>query len=499
MRGQTVSDERAVGASIDVGAKSFALHLDGHARRQDDYRIPGYAILDDPDSPSGRLPNSFVDQRGGNAGASWIGDRGYVGVSASLIDAQYGIPTEELAFIGLHQKRFGIAAELDDPFANAKRLRFRASGTDYQHIEYEADKTPATTFTNRGFEARADATLDPLAGWTPVVGVAGYSHELAAVGEEAVIPRTRGIGAGVFALAERRFGNGIRVDAGLRIDSERRRPDNGLPARSFTPFQASGGVLFDARNGYVAAATIAHAERAPSIEELYSNGPHAATGTFDLGDPYLPKETSTNLDIALRKVSGAVTGSIGAFLNDVRDFVYGAFVDANGDGIPDRVDADGAADPDGEFVVQQFTAARARLYGVEGEIVVRPAREGAWLRLYGDLTRGRLRNGDGNLPRMPAARIGAETGYRWNGMSVGASVVHGFAQNRTATLESSTPSYTRVDVDIAWTVTRDGVAWQLFARGLNLGNEDIRVATSYLKEIAPLPGRSFLAGVRASF
>src|SRR5688572_8049441 len=83
LRAQTVNDETTAGAAVDAGARSLALHVDGFRRRQLDYRIPGHATRDDPGSPSGRLPNSFVEQSGGNIGASYIGERGFVGASAS--------------------------------------------------------------------------------------------------------------------------------------------------------------------------------------------------------------------------------------------------------------------------------------------------------------------------------------------------------------------------------------------------------------------------------
>jgi iron complex outermembrane recepter protein len=497
-RGQTVNDESTVGAGLDGGAQSIAVHVDGFHRRQKDYRIPGFAVLDDPESPQDRLPNSFVEQTGGNVGASFVGRRGFVGLSASLLDAQYGIPTEERVFIGLHQKRLGLAGEIEEPFAFAQRARARAVVTDYQHIEYAEDKTPGTTFTNKGYEARAELPLVPMAGWSSVLGVQVFSHELAAVGEEAVIPRTRSSGVGVFALTERALDSRWRLDLGLRVDGERRRPEGDVPSRDFTPVQAAAGLVFDARNGYVAAISTTYAQRAPSIEELYSNGPHAATATFDLGDPSLRKETSGNLDLSSRKTQGPLTGTLGVFVNSVKDFVFGAFVDLDGDGIADRVDEEGEPDPEGEFIVQQFTAGRARLYGIEGELVYRPSAEGAWGRVFGDYTRGRLSD-DGNLPRMPAPRVGAEFAYVAGRFTGRVTVVHGFRQSRTAALESATPSYTRVDLDGSYTLASGPVEWQLFARALNLTDEDIRVATSFLKDVAPLPGRSFLAGVRAVF
>ncbi len=499
LRGQTVNDETTVGAALDGGVQSIALHVDGFHRRQKDYRIPDFAVRGDPESASGRLPNSFVEQSGGTVGASFIGNRGFVGLSGSIMDAQYGIPTEERVFIGLHQKRLGLAAEVDEPFAFARRARVRASVVDYQHIEYAEDKTPGTTFTNKGFEARGELPLVAMSGWSSVLGVQGFSHELAAVGEEAVIPKTRSSGVGVFALTERALDPQWRLDLGLRVDGERRRPEGGPPDRDFTPVQAAAGLVFDPRSGYVVALSTTYAQRAPSIEELYSNGAHPATATFDIGDPALRKESSVNVDLSLRKTNGPLTGTLGLFANRVKDFVFGSFVDADGDGVADRVDEEGEPDPEGEFLVQQFTGGNARFYGVEGELVYRPSAEGLWGRVFGDYTRGKLSDGGGNLPRMPAARVGAELVYSARPFTGRVLVVHGFRQDKAAALETETPSYTRVDLDVSYVLMSGNVEWQLFARGVNLTDEDIRVATSYLKDVAPLPGRSLIAGVRAAF
>ena len=45
-------------------------------------------------------------------------------------------------------------------------------------------------------------------------------------------------------------------------------------------------------------------ERLPSVIELFMNGPHMATGRFEIGDPTLTSETSNNFDISLNFDNG---------------------------------------------------------------------------------------------------------------------------------------------------------------------------------------------------
>ena len=69
-----------------------------------------------------------------------------------------------------------------------------------------------------------------------------------------------------------------------------------------------------------------------------------------------------------------------------------------------------------------------------------------------------------------------------------------------AEFETETPGYTLVDAHLAWHAdTASGNAWEVFLDGSNLLDEEARVHTSFLKDVAPLPGRGVGFGVRAFF
>ena len=259
--------------------------------------------------------------------------------------------------------------------------------------------------------------------------------------------------------------------------------------------------MWNFQPGYALALNGALAQRAPTIEELYSDGAHAATATFEIGDSSLSKEKSRNIDLGLRKTTGAWRGKVGAFYNKVRNYIYGAYVDSNGDGVPDRVDDTGALDPNGEFTLVNISQASARFAGLEGEVSWRPDQAaGPGLRLFGDMVRGRLTNGGGDLPRMSPARVGLEGDYKYGPWTANAMALFVLRQNRVATLETTTDGYVRLDAGIEYTLkAAPDVTTKLFLRGNNLLNQDMRVATSYIKDFAPLPGRSFTAGLRANF
>ena len=119
-----------------------------------------------------------------------------------------------------------------------------------------------------------------------------------------------------------------------------------------------------------------------------------------------------------------------------------------------------------------------------------------------DTTRGKLKEG-GNLPRIPPARLGGELRYALNGWNAAFGMSRYFEQDRVAELETTTGAYTLMDAELAYTFaglgdTRNGDV-TVYVKGSNLSDEEARVHSSFLKDLAPLPGRNISIGLRGSF
>jgi iron complex outermembrane receptor protein len=466
---------------LNGGSGGFAWHVDAFSRNAGDY-----------DGPRGRVSNSFVESRAANFGATLVGDRGHVGLGAQVLDSFYGVPAGELARIDLDQRRYELEGELRDPLPGFSRVRARLGRTDYRHDEIEQAGEVATRFDNNGTEGRLELTHRPVGPFTGVLGASGHGRRFSAVGEESFLQPVRSRGSALFLVEEARAGD-WRVELGGRLERERHRPDagTGLPERSFSPTTWSGGATWTFVPGYSVAATLTRAQRAPAIEELYANGPHAATATFEVGDNALRLESSRNLDVSLRKAAGAWRWKAGVFANRFRDYVY---AQASG-----TVDDTGTADPAGEFTLVNYRQAAARFRGFEAELAWRP--EGPWgWRMFADAARGRL-EGAGNVPRMAPSRIGLEGTYGSGPWGAYANLLRVLRQDRIATAqETATPGYTRLDAGIQYRVGQGGqAATTVYVQANNLLDEDMRVHTSFIKDAAPLPGRSITAGVRATF
>ena len=489
----TVDGQKNTSFAVDGSAGQIGLHVDGNYRDTDNYKIPGNARQGDATTASGRLPNSFTHESSLGVGGSYIADWGHIGASVSSLDDHYGIPTAEKSFIDLHQTRYDIDSLVREPFAGIESFKFKLGYTDYTHTEKKEDGTADTVFSNRALQTRWELAHKPLAGWRGNFGIqteqSNYSALSAVDGSPQLTPKTKSSTFAGFLVEERKFGS-VLASAGVRLESVKRRPE-GLQDRDFNLFSWSTGALWSFVPGYGLGATYSVAQRAPTVEELYSNGPHESTSTFDIGNSSLQKETSHNIELSLQKTEGLVRWKGNLFQNKVKNYVYGR---TNG-----QVDDAGNADPAGEFLQRFWSQGDATIHGAEVEVSYNLNNEGFSVRGFADTSRGKLDN-QGNLPLQPATRYGVDLGWRQGPWASGTRVLRALKQDRLAAFESSqTPSYTQLDANLSYTQKLQTMRVTWFALVKNLLNQDIRYSTAVLKDTVPQSGRNLILGVRTQF
>ena len=481
LRAGTVNDERTGMVRVDGSTDRFALHADALHRETGDV-----------DTPFGTLVGSAIRTDSAALGGSYIGDRGFFGASASLFSTLYGIPgtqDEGGVRIDMDQRRSELRAGLDDlgPFASA---RFKLAHTNYEHVELEGPEV-GTSFENDATEARLELVHAPLAGWNGAFGLQWGDREFSAVGEEAFVPASRGRDAGLFWIGNRDFGSAWRLELGARADRTEIDPVATAigPDRTFDTASASASLRWNASDDLHFDFGLDRAQRAPTAEELYSNGTHVATQSVERGLPTLSEETANRAELGVHWHAGPVELSAALYHVRYDDFVYLADT--------------GVLDDEEGLPIRQWSQADARFDGGEASANWRVAdnASGQWdLRVYGDLVHASLANGGGDLPRIAPSRFGTE--LRWERDAWRASL-HGQRvneQDHVAAFETTTPGHTLVDAHVAWHFdTLNGNAWEVFVDATNLLDEEARAHTSFLKDVAPLPGRGFNFGVRTFF
>lgn len=509
LRGGGAADERAGVTTFTTGNAGLALRLDALRLRTGDTDIPGVARIDPEapdDQPDGVLPDSAIDTRDASIGATGFWKSGHLGASIRRYETRYGVPAgeEEPISIAMAQTRYDLDGEITEPFGPFRGARARFGFGRYRHDELHGEEI-GTAFRNTAWESRLELPHAAIRDVTGTVGLQVAHADFSAAGEEVVTPPWRSFDAAVFALEEwalapatLQFGGRLErrtirlgeVSAGL--------PD--VPGYAARPGQrtsragasASLGVVVHPAADYALGVSLAYTERLPTAQELFSNGPHGGTGAYEVGTSDLALEKSVGLDLTLHKRAGRVTGSLSAFANRFSDFIFEQELPAGA--IPE------ANNPEG-LTPYQFVARDARFHGAEAEVTLHLL-DGQDRKLHLTLASDWVhasQAGDEPLPRMPPWRYGATLFFEQGPVHATAGVRHATAQTRFTSAETATAGYTLLEVDLAWLVVAGKTTCELFVHGNNLTDEEARVATSFLKDFAPLPGRDIILGARLQF
>lgn len=504
LRGGSVADERTGSVVLDGGAGRIAWHLDLTKRETNDYRIAGPAEHHHDDEEEaeeeeheGVLENSSLESQAGTVGASFVGERGFFGVSFNRFETNYGVPghahhhegetdeehEESLVRIDMKQNRFDVRGELTN-LGFFRNVRLRLGSTDYEHVELEGDEV-GTRFMSDGFEGRLEATHRPLGRLHGSLGLQLSDNDFAAVGEEAFVPATTTKSRAAFLFEEIR-GERLDLQFGARYENQDITVrENALPDRSFDGVSASVGTLYRPVEGFAIAASLARATRLPTATELYANGAHIATSQFERGDVDLSEETSLGLDVSFRKTAGRLRGQINLFNNSFDGYIFDA----------------PTGDEDDELPVFQYVQADATFRGIEVDAhaeIWHSSANHLELEAGADYVRAELDRG-GNLPRIPPLRISIGLRFEGGPFSASAQVRRYSSQNDVADHEEGTDGYTLVNATLGYRFFAASSVHDLLLRGTNLTDQLARQHTSPLKERAPLPGRDVTLAYRVTF
>jgi iron complex outermembrane receptor protein len=499
--------QRGVSAVMDQGSDGWAWHADAFWRRTDDLHVPRFERPNGAGGtePSTRVLNAASAAQGGAVGASLVGAWGHLGLSVDHYGNDYGVVAEDDVTIRMKRDKAAVSGEWRDLASWLPTLRVQGSLTDYQHQEVEGSGEVGTTFKNRGGDLRVEAVQArrALAGGTldGVFGAQAEASRFEALGEEAFVPSTRTRNAAAFWLGQWQADPRWQWSAGLRVerasvdslgDADPAEAKFGAAVqRRFTPRSASLGWSGDLGEGWRLTGSLSRTERAPTSYELYANGVHAATATFERGDTAQRLEQGRHGELGLHWQGSGRQLQLQVYRSD-----FGRYIALLPTGEPDFVNADGEA-----FPVYAFRAVPARLQGWELQGTQR-LWQGAGstldLEAQWDGVRADNRATGEPLPRIAPQRV--KLGLAWQGAAWRwqAEVLRAQAQNRVPEDDLATPGWTQFNVagSVKW-------RWQgqdalLFVRLNNLGNALAYSASSTVtvRGLAPLPGRSVSVGLR---
>ena len=311
-----------------------------------------------------------------------------------------------------------------------------------------------------------------------------------------LVPKSDNDSYGLFAIESLKSG-AVTYEFGVRgewqtLSAEER---NKL---TFFPISGSTSAVWDINDQHQLSLGFTHSERAPQIQELYYDGVHEATRSYEVGNSQLNKELSNNLDLGYRFNAEWMRAEFNLFHNWVSDYIYQRRATDLYDLESGRVESCITEC----LPIEESRQAAATFKGFEAQTVF-PLMQNHYgaldLTLFGDYTRGTFDQG-GDVPRMPPLRYGLQLGYEKADFSGNVRLTRGEAQTHAGENETSTPAYLLLNLGAQYRLASFHESEvMVFANGKNLLNENIRNSTSYLRNFAPDPGRSAEIGIRVEY
>jgi iron complex outermembrane receptor protein len=510
VRGTSV-DQGAAGAGVvNFAAGPVALRAEASGR-----------LSGEVDTPAGKLVNTDANNLSLSGGAGLVGSWGHVGASYRYYDNRYGIPG---GFVGGHDtgvdvdmRRHAARAQLEAHLPGSRffsTVRANASFSDYRHDEIEPSGDIGTQFFQDFIAGEVVARHEergPLA--QGAVGVRAQYRDII-TGGSLRTPSTYDYAVAAFLIEE--IGTGaLRLQLGARYDHTWYEPRDTTASifvggrripvrpRSFGSVSGSVGALYAPSDGVRFGVSVARAFRTPDFNELYSNGPHLAANSFDVGDPSLDAETGLGVDAFVRITSERVQGEIAAFRNQLNDYIFpssrgraeigtqggrprfqytnedAVFTGAEGDlsvGLTDRL----AAELTASYVRARFTSDRAPIPIIEGnDTSFVDASE--FPPLIPSLN-GRV------ALRYEGPRFFASAGVRWAA-----------EQDRLGDFESPTDGYATGNLSAGIRLVRGTRLHTVTLVFDNITDVEYRDHLSRIKDIMPQPGRNVTLMYRLAF
>jgi iron complex outermembrane receptor protein len=539
--GDGATGEQTLIFALDGGNNDWNIHLDGYRTETDDIEIPGFAESerlheleeaehagedhDEHDENEeleveGILENSSMQTHGGSVGITRVDDWGYFGAAVSFVDKVYAVPghahhgeeeehgeeheeeheeeghseLEESVFIDMKQTRYDLQTKIND-VGSFDHLFIGYSFTDYEHVELEGAEI-GTQFDNEAWELKSYVKHNQWLGWQGVGGIQFNERDFSAIGEEAFIPPSETTNSSIFLLEEKSIDN-IKLELGFRYESQKVQAVGHSSVES-SDISYSAGVVYSIKSHNKLAFNFSHATRFASVEELFSNGAHLATRSFEIGNPNLNEEVSNNFDVSYRFETDKLRGEFNVYLNQFNDYIYGEVVSGNDSCVSN--DAAEEAERE-ELQVVCYKQEDADFSGVELKLDYELGNikgHDFSLGLIADFTEAELSSGD-YVPRIPPMKYGLMLNHDYNNFSTQLSWINHDAQNRISSGELATDSFDILDFEVLYRINFGVEDLVMFFKGKNLLDEEARDHASLLKDLAPRVGRNFVLGARYTF
>lgn len=472
--GSTNSGQLGGSGGLEYGTDKWLFWASGGGHRAGDY-----------DTPLGKVRNSFSREANIATGFGYYPEQGFFNFNYTFNKRRYGIPFDpaesdpEIVFLNPRRNSFSFRGGFREQNFFLESGTFSAQYNRYQHSEIDAETgTPNTTFNNNSFVYSGIFDQKKHGGLSGRLGFWGQHRDFAALGEEALAPPTKHNAFAVYGLETLEIDR-VSFQFGGRVETNRYRPEvtttrGVLPDRSFTGFSGAIGVRIPTWSGGAFVSNYSHSYRAPSLEELYNEGPHPGNLAFEIGDPTLRREVGDGLDFGVRHSSKRFRVEANGFYYNIRDFVFLA--------------PTGDVDEESGLIVAEYLQDTARFAGMEARLDAQ-LHSAVWLNLGADYVNAELRDSNTPLPRIPPLRVRLGLELRFKELLLNPEVVMAKDQDRLFPTETRTAGYAVFGLSGSYLFAGQHAAHIISFNAFNLANRLYRNHLSFIKEFAPEMGR----------
>lgn len=477
VQGETANLGVSSSAHLNYGKNNWMFHVDGSTRNLGDQIQYG---------SKDKLANTFNQQDNVAAGVSKIFDRGYVGVSFNHFNTDYGSVVEEDVTLNMTQNRFELHSEYRPESGAIRKIKFKTAQSGYFHKEIEHGET-GTTFKNEGNESR----LEFINKKGKIDGVSGLQTEIfnfSAKGEEAFLPTSDTEKISLFTFQQLTLGkNAYRVGGRLEHQDTAKKASTDFgpkETKNFLGYNASIGHCYDFSKTNTLETSFSYTERIPTFQELYADGNHVATGTYEKGNSDLDKEKAFGVEFTYKNSSKR-----NEFRGSIFGQVFNDYISLNPNG---TTNADG-------FSEYEYVQTNAAFYGfdLENKSELKELNLGTLSVINKfDFLIGRDTKANRNLPRISPPRLTFGFELANDKWASDIEVIYHAEQTRTAPNETRTDSYYMTNIGYMYNLVGERSSLSLFARVRNIFDVEARNHVSFVKDIAALPGRNYVVGAQ---
>lgn len=507
INGQSVNTGLSSALSLSIPVNSFVVQADINGR---------YGL--NTDTPRGEIRNTFYETTNDALGVSWIRPWGYAGASTSIYFSNYGIPPDPNGHpngvdIQLRKYQYDAKSEILVNKDFLKVIELDASFKDYNHKEIEGtnnsgNQVVGTEFDllTTNFNARAKHSEFGVFN-SGSFGISSQFEDYTVDG--AGTPPSNSFEIGAYLIEEMDI-DALHLEFGARLDHSRSTTNErglfyGVGARSgaidstfykdrsFTALSGSISAIYDLGKGFTIGSTVLRSFRAPSLEELYSEGPHLASYSFEIGNPDLDPERAWAKEIFIGFQNSRVNTNAAIFHNGFDNYLY-----ARNTGEPNIQRAD--------LLNYQFVGTEAELFGLEASAEVQLSKT-IVANISASYTIGRQDTTDENgnnegtrpLPQIPPFKAKSSIKYVKDGFEVGSRFKFAARQDRTGEFENPTDSYFLTDIFAQYRIDTKKLLHTISVNVNNLLDEEYYNHLSRIKDLRPEPGRNITLLYRVYF